>query len=413
MGESVVKEYSIEEQKIFSEEKRKELRDMKLVYSKNEIRFLGLDLNDYSVSYYIGVDWLQEKTSCIVVRPKIKNLDYVKMFVHCLKHPTTFEFLKDAYYFDSKKEKIPIDTAEWDLTPFMIVHFIALVEQITEQGLEKNYIVVEDNLNSKIKGKIVFAQQLKKNIVVRREDRIYCRFQEYSVNCLENRLLKKTLLFIKRYSAKYLGGKYPELIRKENQILAQFENVEAEISYSEIQRVKVNALYKEYVEAVELAKQILKHFGYSYKKAGDKVKELPPFRIDMSKLFELYVYSLLEEAYPKSIQYQEYGKYGYVDFLKKDEELIIDAKYKKIYDSEKNEYEIDDIRQLAGYARDWGVLKKLGVCNSEKVVNCIIIYPDNKNSAESFENTKLLSEDNKIEQFTKFYKCGIKLPVKK
>jgi 5-methylcytosine-specific restriction enzyme subunit McrC len=373
--------------------------------------------NELYASYYIGIDWITCENPAdvdryIVVHPKIKDLDYVKMFVHCLEHPEISGYLKDVYHFDFKNTNIQLKTDyNWEFTPFMIVHFLALVEQITKQGLKKNYITVDENLQGKIKGKIIFAQQIKKNIVAKRDDRISCRFQEYSVNCLENRLLKKTLLFIQRYSNHHLAKEYKELIQKESKLLTYFENVADEISFPEIQRVKVNALYKEYVEAVELAKQILKHFGYSYKKAGDKVKELPPFRIDMSKLFELYVYSLLEEAYPKSIQYQEHGKYGYVDFLKKDEELIIDAKYKKIYDSEKNEYEIDDIRQLAGYARDEGILNKLEISDKEKVVDCIIIYPNQNSEEEDFEKDQL--KGVLINGFTKFYKCGIRLPVKK
>jgi 5-methylcytosine-specific restriction enzyme subunit McrC len=407
--ESIVKAYPIDEQQTFAEDERQELRGMKLEFSDsdNEIRFLGLNPYNYSVSYYIGIDWLKENESYIAVRPKIQNLDYVRMFVHYLKHPAISKFLKDSYHFDFKKPTIQPDTADWELTPFMIVHFLALVDKIVKQGLKKNYTVVEENLNSKIKGKIIFSQQLKKNIIAKREDRICCRFQEYSVNCLENRLLKKALMVIQRYSAHHLK-QYKELIQKENRLLSHFENISEEISYSEIKRIKINALYKEYVEAIDLAKKILQRFGYSYKKADDKTidKELPPFWIDMSKLFELYVYSLLKEVYPKDILYQPHGEYGNVDFLKTDEKLIIDAKYKEKY---KDDYKIEDIRQLAGYARDWGVLKKLKINDEDTVVDCIIIYPDD-NSNTSFENRQL--KERKIEQFTKFYKYGIKLPIK-
>jgi 5-methylcytosine-specific restriction enzyme subunit McrC len=208
-------------------------------------------------------------------------------------------------------------------------------------------------------------------------------------------------------------------------LLACFEQVSDDISFSEIKRIKVNALYKEYVEAIELAKMILKHFGYSFKRAGEKEKELPPFWIDMSALFELYVYSLLRDAYGNTVVYQTndsgtkqnttHGTYGYVDFLKKDEQLIIDTKYKEIYQEEKG-YDIDNIRQLSGYARDTGVLKKLAVfkagtkdIDDEKVVDCVIIYPDTTKS-DNFESRKLQEEE--ISGFTKFYKCGIKLPKK-
>ncbi|MDR0926657.1 MAG: McrC family protein [Ignavibacteria bacterium] len=132
----------------------------------------------------------------------------------------------------------------------------------------------------------------------------------------------------------------------------------------------------------------------------------------MSKLFELYVYSL-RETYGTTILYQlsdegkrqTHGKYGDVDFLKTDEKLIIDTKYKPKYNEE---YKIEDIRQLSGYASDKGVLKKLGINDDERVVDCVIIYPDN-NSNTNFDGRNL--KETEIKQFTKFYKCGIKLPI--
>ena len=410
--ESTIKPFSIEEQQFFSEAEKAELRKIDLEFSDK--RYLGLKPYHFNVSYYIGIDWLKENESYIAVHPKIQNLDYVKMFVHCLHHPEISKFLKEIYDIDFQRPLIKIPTADWDLTPFLIVHFLSLVEKIVKQGLKSNYISNEENLKSKIKGKIVFSQQIKKNIVAKREDRIFCRYQEYSTNCLENRLLKKVLLFIQCYSKCY-REKYPVLIQKQNHLLSAFDNISDEISYSEIKRIKINALYKEYVEAIDLAKKILRHFGYSFKKAENTDdNQLPPFWIDMSKLFELYVYCLLKEEYGYEIIYQQKGKYGIVDFLKKDEQLIIDTKYKSVY---ANGYIVEDIRQLSGYARDKGILKKLRIfkentndIDDNVVVDCAIIYPDDETSKTSFKDRNL--KEIEIEHFTKFYKCGICLPIK-
>ena len=81
-------------------------------------------------------------------------------------------------------------------------------------------------------------------------------------------------------------------------------------------------------------------------------------------------------------------------------------------------YEIDDIRQLSGYARDKGILKKLNISENEMlntVVPCLIIYPNQDSNNSNFEDfgDKLI-EDKKtktINEFTKFYKIGIKLPT--
>ena len=410
--------FVIKEQGQFSEHQKSEISQY--LDLKNNFK-LGLGFDNYGnlwSSYYIGIDWIKENESYIAVEPKIENLDYVKMFVHCLNHPEISKFIKEVYYIDFQKGQIETHNANWDLTPFLIVQFLSLVETITKQGLKSNYIVREENLSSKIKGKILFSQQLKKNIVSKREDRIYCRFQEYSIDCLENRLLKKALLFVQRYTTKHLDKeKYKLLFQKQNRLLSAFENISENISYSETKRIKINALYKEYVEAIDLAKQILRRFGYSYMNTHNtEEKKLPPFWIDMSKLFELYVYSLLKDAYGSKIIYQlsedgkrqTRGNYGDIDFMKLDEKILIDTKYKEIY-TQNGKYDIDNIRQLSGYARDWGVLKKLDITSDNEVIDCIIIYPD-KAANDNLKNREL--KETSIKQFTKFYKCGIKLPSK-
>ena len=412
------KSFVIKEQGLFSKQQKLEISPH--LDLKNNFK-LGLGFDKYGdlwSSYYIGIDWIKENESYIAVEPKIENLDYVKMFVHCLHHSEISKFIKDAYHVDFEKPQIETQNASWDLTPFLVVHFLSLVETITKQGLKNNYIFREENLNSKIKGKIIFSQHLKKNIVSKREDRIYCHFQEYSTDCLENRLLKKALLFVQSYTAKHLDKeKYKLLFQKQNRLLSAFNNISENISYSEIKRIKINALYKEYVEAIDLAKQILKRFGYSYKNTNKTdEKKLPPFWIDMSKLFELYVYSLLKDAYGSKIIYQlsEDGKrqtrghYGDIDFMKLDDKILIDTKYKEIY-TQDGKYDIDNIRQLSGYARDRKVLEKLNITSDNEVVDCVIIYPD-KAANDNFKNREL--KEKNIKQFTKFYKCGVKLPSK-
>lgn len=410
--------FVIKEQGIFSEQQKSEISHY--LDLKNNFK-LGLGFDIYGnlwSSYYIGIDWIKENESYIAVEPKIENLDYVKMFVHCLNHPEISKFIKEIYHIDFQKAQIETQNANWDLTPFLVVHFLSLVETITKQGLKSNYIVREENLSSKIKGKILFSQQIKKNIASKREDRIYCRFQEYSIDCLENRLLKKALLFVQRYTTKHLDKeKYKLLFQKQNRLLSAFENISENISYSETKRIKINSLYKEYVEAIDLAKQILRRFGYSYMNTHNtEEKKLPPFWIDMSKLFELYVYSLLKDAYGSKIIYQlsedgkrqTRGSYGDIDFMKLDEKILIDTKYKEIY-TQDGKYDIDNIRQLSGYARDWRVLKKLDITSDNEVIDCIFIYPD-KTANDNLKNRDL--KETSIYQFTKFYKCGIKLPSK-
>ena len=229
-------------------------------------------------------------------------------------------------------------------------------------------------------------------------------------------MLKHTLLFVQ----KFIKSDFKEtdfnkkcLLPVFNFIFAAFQEVSENIDIQTIKGFKSNALYKEYDEAIRLANLILKRFGYNIKKVSNTEAQnvkVPPFWIDMAKLFELYVLGQLKDKYANKILYgakEASGKYGLTDYLLlSDERMIIDAKYKPIY--QENRYDIDNIRQLSGYGRDKGVLSKLGFSKEQMentVVDCLIIYPDQTVSEKLFENAQ-----KPIEGFVKFFKKPVKLP---
>lgn len=400
--------YRIEEQQAFSAQQRDELHRMGLDFRQDghEVRYLGLNPYDYNVSYYIGIDWLKAGESYIAVYPKIRNVDYIAMFLHCLDHPETSRFMDEVYHINFSREPIRTETDRWDLTPFIVIHFLSVVDRIVTKGLMRNYKHTDENLQGRLKGKIVWQNHIGKNLIPGRRDRVYCRYQEYTVDCIENALLKKTLLFVQRYTARY-KEKYPQLIRKQNSLLDAFHGVSEEVSLPELKHMKRNKLFGDYTEAIALARRILNRFGFSVNRAVSSTEDfLPPFWIDMAKLFELYAYSKLKDAYGSEILFQSKGSYGYTDFLKCDEKLVIDAKYKKTY---RNEYCIEDIRQLSGYARDVGIRKRLGVSSESENIDCVIVYP-NRDFPDDFSGRSL--KETAIGQFTRIFKCGIRLPVK-
>lgn len=81
---------------------------------------------------------------------------------------------------------------------------------------------------------------------------------------------------------------------------------------------------------------------------------------------------------------------------------------------------MDDIRQLAGYARDRKVLKKLGIQEAEEqdsaVVPCVIIYPDARGADVKFNGSRSPVDQEglavaPIGEFVEFYRVGFPLPV--
>jgi len=371
--------------------------------------------NELLSSYYIGVDWVKLNETSVYVQPKLNNYsnyktDYLKMLFSALQRTEITENdTKELFEIKFDEPFIEINQRQDLLTPLLVVQFLQVLKKLVRKGLKKSYYRVENNLNARTKGRILISKTLKQNILKNKLTHTVCQYEEFGYNNLENRLLKKTLLFVQRYlpTLKNLGS---DIYATEafNYILPVFEVVESKIELTEIKFSKTNNFYKEYEEALRLAKLILKRFGYNISTTEDMESvKVPPFWIDMAKLFEIYVLGLLKEKFGKSVSFQQCGNYGITDYLISQDEnkMIVDAKYKPQYNSV---YEIEDIRQLSGYSRDKKILNKLGVGN-DVVVDCLIIYPDQSANEKLSENLKAIP----IKAFTQFFKTGLKLPTVK
>ena len=165
---------------------------------RKEPKYLGIC--NWAASYYIGAAWLVEKELAVVVTPKMKNIDFVEMFLAALKIDTQKESNYFAKCYGIQFDEPSIETNEElnQLTPLLVLHFLFLLERLVKRGLKKGYVLHEENLKAKVKGRILFGKHLKTNVFQQRADRIYCQYQEYTEDIPENRLLKKALLFSER-----------------------------------------------------------------------------------------------------------------------------------------------------------------------------------------------------------------------
>lgn len=377
------------------------------------IRKFENEENKYSLKtgYFIGVDWVEVNHTALYVAPKLnqhdKEIDFIKMLFSSLRHPDVAKEINELFEVKWDQPVIEIKQKQDLLTPFLVVEFLSLIKSIVRKGLKKSYYKVEQNLQSKVKGKILVGKSIKQNLQQNKDLYTYCTYEEFGLNNKENRLLKKALTFVKRYLPHYTNfSNDKDLQNIFNYINPAFNEVSDEIDLSEIKYSKTNAFYKEYESALYLAKLILKRFGYNITNTEkDKIKT-PPFWIDMSKLFELYALGLLKDRFNNQVKFQ-YKHYGNeLDFLLKSTEyqMVIDAKYKIKYINGSHD---EDIRQVSGYARLRKVYEELGKKQGE-VIDCLIIHPDQENGLESLKDVKLKS--NAIEQYFGVYKLGLKLP---
>ena len=234
-------------------------------------------------SYYIGVDWIEINKTAVYVQPKInKNspeTDYLKMLFTALKQPDAQKDTKNLFEIKFDAPYIAIDQEQDLLTPLLVVHFLQVMKTIVRKGLKKSYYKVENNLNGRVKGKIVISETLKNHLSKNNLTHTVCRYEEFGYNGLENRLLKKTLLFVQRYLPA-TRIKDSEIFAQEafNFILPAFINVDDAIELNDIKHTKINSFYKEYTEAIRLARLILKRFGYNISSVDPKQKiKTPPF----------------------------------------------------------------------------------------------------------------------------------------
>ena len=404
----------------------KERTDLLALLSKDDYdpakpdKLLGLDWNNRSQTvlqsrYFIGLKWIKEGESAIYVKPKIANLDFMSIFMSCFNNECRDVAAKlgKIYCIDFDKKPINVTTEFIELTPILIVHFLKLAQSIVQKGIKYNYILRVDNLNGKIKGKVMINQTLNRNYSSGRIDRTICQYQDYSIDCFENRILKKALLFVNKFIDMHPDiNSYKDIKQMTTYCLGAMSSVGDQVPLRQMKQFKVNPLYKEYTEALKVAKLILRRFSYNIELVKkDMDRALPPFWIDMSLLFELYVYSQLKKAYGCQIHHKLRTYGNEIDFVKYDERLIVDAKYIPRWEDSINH---DNVRQLSGYARNTylreEILKKAK--DETTILDCLIIYPGLKNCVQLSANEKLINDKTSIGTYLKFHKIAIKLPLK-
>lgn len=368
------------------------------------------DCPGYYASYVIGAQWFdREKALPLVVttKPGCNRVDFLKMFSVCLNSGIEPEMFSRIYGVDLEQPRIKCPELNSVLSPLIVAHFVSVVKIIVKKGLKKDYVSKTENLK-KVKGRIDLFKNERKNIIPKRFDRVFCRYQEYSENTLENRLIKKALLFSEQVlNIASLSRSIASLQYAVKQCLSSFTNVDEHIETSEVKAFKRNKLYKEYVVAIKLAQMILRRYDYSITNITNVEQEYcPVFWLDMSLLYEHYVLGLLKEEYGDKIIYQAYGYSGYPDFICNSPKIVMDAKYIPRFECAKLDTYI--VRQLSGYSRDKRLFKSCPDSN----IPCVVIYPIEGTAENPFKGKSidalLINEDK---YFWNFYSIAVPLPV--
>ncbi|MCH4551981.1 McrC family protein [Aestuariibaculum lutulentum] len=370
----------------------------------------------FKSSYFIGVDWLVENKLPIYVQPKINDennsVDYLTMLFESLKENENYNHLDYLYNIDFKKPLIKIRQKQDLLSPLLIIQYLNVLKKIVRKGLKKSYYKKTTNFSSKVKGKILINKTIRHNHFKGDHFSTYCSYNEFGYNSIENKVLKKALEFSERVLKNLKGSDNINLQSILSFIKPAFDKVDNKVEIHDLKNYKSNPLFKEYEQALYIAKLILKRYGYNIKNVGENLIQTPPFWIDMSMLFELYVYKKLRNLFPIKGEVIYHKKFHYLepDFIINSKDgnykIIVDAKYKPRY-AVKN-ISVDDIRQVSGYARLSSIYQEMKLNNLNKIIDCLIVYSDQENEME-FKNRESLKA-NKIPHYIQIYKTGLKLP---
>jgi 5-methylcytosine-specific restriction enzyme subunit McrC len=407
---------TLREQTQLSDEYIEQL-DLRETYTSMPVEQLALNRGDdgyWWSSYYIGLSEINGQH--IEVLPKLENLDFMSLFSFALLYQPSSEYFSSCYDINWENEIFASTELYNILTPLLVMQYLNILDKLVGKGLKRDYITIEDNLHSKIRGKLRPVSNWRKNELKMKEDYFYCQYQVFSANIPVNRLLKKaldiSLLLLGNVRSRSSNMTGLAFLSSKMKLIEAFRDIDSNIRLESVRNYKFDKLNMYYSEAIKLANCIIRHQDNALTDGSGK-KKVPLFWIDMSRLYEVYVLGILQTHYPDKILFQVKGSYGtQCDYLHIGEGIVLDAKYKLWYSSYNGRRShvdsmIADIREISAYARDEHFLSLMK--NDVSTPICIIIHPDE----ETTNLGTVLSDsvkNNKVEGYKDFYRLSIDLP---
>lgn len=166
-------------------------------------------------------------------------------------------------------------------------YFLSLVNHLVKKGIVRDYITYEDN-QPFLKGKLLTAMQLKKNII--HKERFYVSYDEYETNRPENRLLKSALLLVNKLSKSLQNQKLC------NELLFLFEDIPASKDYkTDFTQCKTERSLVHYQDSLAWCKILLQN-----QNPVSSIGALPSLSVlfPMERIFEDYVAAMLIKNHP-------------------------------------------------------------------------------------------------------------------
>ena len=256
-------------------------------------------------------------------------------------------------------------TESINLYEIFINMYLYQLSLLTRRGLKSAYVSQEDTLNV-FKGKLLINRHLKENIG--HAERFSLAYDEFNLNRPENRLIKSTLLKLQKISTSSNN------LKSIRQQLIYFELVDPSWNYaSDFDKVQIDRTTKDYEEILAWSKVFLMNKSFSIFSGDNKARAL---LFPMEKVYESFVSMHIVDIFERehySVSTQDTGRYLLKeenrnifslrpDIVVKDKEentIIMDTKWKRLYDSPQENYGISqtDMYQMYAYSKKYNANK--------------------------------------------------------
>lgn len=196
--------------------------------------------------------------------------------------------------------------------------FINLCYSLCKKGIKNKMLHQEENLTSKIRGRIDIQKNIRKNTFNGRNDRFYCKYIDFTTDTIENRILKAALMRCKKIirqkfqmSAEIVGRLYYCMNALRNVKLIAIRN-------RDFNNISTTGLYAYYKPLIRQARCILgqKYYSYSTEEGRNVIKSVYtiPYMINMETVFEFYIRTVFREILDANAYYLDnYSKRVYLE----------------------------------------------------------------------------------------------------
>lgn len=253
--------------------------------------------------------------------------------------------------------------------------YLQQVRDLLKYGLGSSYVRQEENL-SVYKGKLIVNQHMKVNAA--HKERFYIAYDEFHCNRPENKLIKSTLLKLKKITTSV------ENAREIGKLLLSFELVDLSTNVDkDFAQCHFDRSTKNYGDLIEWSMVFLKNKSFTtFSGNADTLALLFP----MESVYESYVAKKVKKLFSDAgwdVSCQDKGKYLFDNpekrfalrpdiVLKKDERTIVmDTKWKRLVNNSSCNYGISqaDMYQMYAYA------KKYAQKSNDEPAEVWLLYP--------------------------------------